>query len=179
MSTARLGLRDILYARTKGLAGKQSQILSQDTPGVEDEAEPGDGYGATLVAGNLDFRYADDLAIGFPHEDSATTSGVGAVSVLYSSSCDSQPVLELCANGDEFWTLDALGVSGLRLDGFGWALASEHLGSGGADDLAIGIPGWDVEGASGAGAVAVIYGTFTTDGLVSDGSQVWTQDSRE
>ncbi len=78
----------ILYARSKGLAGTQSEIFTQDTVGVEDEAEPGDGFGRTLAAGDFDSQGANDLAIGAPFED-REGEDIGAVNVLYSSSCAS------------------------------------------------------------------------------------------
>jgi len=42
-------------------------------------------------------------------------------------------------------------------------------------DLAVGIPNASVAGAAGAGAIDVIYGSFLSNGLVSTGRQVLTQ----
>lgn len=63
-------------------------------------------------------------------------------------------------------------------DAFGWAVASGHFGPGGADDLAVGIPGRDVGESRDAGAVALILGSaFMSEGLTSNGSQILTQDN--
>jgi hypothetical protein len=62
-------------------------------------------------------------------------------------------------------------------DRFGWALAFGDFDDDGYDDLAIGIKGEDLEGAPGAGAVAVLYGSAS--GLTSDRDQFFTQDTPE
>ena len=168
----------VLYARKDGLVGKDSQIWTQDTFGVEDEAEPNDLFGGPLAAGDFNADGHDDLAIGVTGEDTAVTSDAGAVSVLYASYCWPSGFV-LCATGDELWTLDTQGVPGRgeSLDGFGRSLASGDFGAGGAEDLVIGIPQRDVGGSSDAGAVAVIYGSSRLEGLTSAASQLWTQES--
>jgi FG-GAP repeat protein len=76
----------VLYAAAGGggLSPTTLQVWNQDTFGVNGEAEPGDGYGVSLAAGDFDGDVATDLAIGVPGETSATGETYGAVSVLFS-----------------------------------------------------------------------------------------------
>ena len=46
------GAVNVLYGSTGKLTGSGSQIFTQDTPGVGGSAEPGDSFGAVLVAGD-------------------------------------------------------------------------------------------------------------------------------
>jgi hypothetical protein len=57
--------------------------------------------------------------------------------------------------------------------GFGTALAIGDFNGDGIDDLAIGVPGEDVDGISNAGAVNVLYGS--AGGLRSADDQLWQQ----
>lgn len=43
----------ILYGRAAGLTATGNQLWTQDTPGVEEETEIGDGFGWSLAAGNF------------------------------------------------------------------------------------------------------------------------------
>src|SRR5947199_351050 len=54
------------------------------------------------------------------------------------------------------------------------AVRGDFNGDGSAD-LAVGVPGEDVGGVNGAGAVNVLYGG--TGGLSATGNQLWSQDS--
>jgi hypothetical protein len=129
---------------------------------------------------NSDFNgdgYAD-LAIGAPYEDLSDNAvdDAGTVHVLYGS--PTAPNL-LSAEDDQAWTQDSSGVQGTaeKGDKFGSALASGDFDGDGYDDLAIGIPGEDLESTSDvdAGSVAILYGS--SSGLTATGDEVWTQDS--
>jgi len=56
-------------------------------------------------------------------------------------------------------------------DLFGAALASGDFNGNGYDDLAIGVPYEDVDSATDAGTVTVLYGS--SSGLRAGGSQEW------
>jgi hypothetical protein len=136
------------------------------------------GASTQRVEGTADFNgdgYAD-LAIGAPDEDLGTIANAGAVNVLYGSS--SAPNI-LSSSEDQRWTQDSTGVrdTAESADRFGSALAWGDFDDDGYDDLVIGIKGEDVGSVSGAGAVAVLYGS--AGGLTADGDQYFTQNSTE
>lgn len=112
-----------------------------------------------------------DLAVGVPLEDLADHNE-GAVQVLYGSTSG------LAAAGNQFWTQDSPGVPNRSTsqDRFGWSVAPADFDGDGFTDLAISTKGETVGGAVNAGSVTVLFGS--RDGLVSSGSQFWTQNSR-
>ena len=84
-SVANAGSVTILRGSAGGLTGTGSQVITQDSAGIEDIAEASDGFGAALAAADLGKTTHADLAIGVPSEDSGTIANAGAVSVLYGS----------------------------------------------------------------------------------------------
>src|SRR5690606_8314692 len=112
------------------------QLWSQDSPGIDGIAEPGDGFGRSLTTGDFDDDGYADLAIGVPSDN-----GEGAVNIIYGSADG------LDAAGDQRWTQDSAGVLGIaeRFDSFGSSLAAGDLDGDGRDDLAIGVPGEDLD----------------------------------
>jgi disulfide bond formation protein DsbB len=59
-------------------------------------------------------------------------------------------------------------------DGFGFALAAANFGQSSHADLAVGVPNESVNGAVGAGAVNVLFGS--ADGILILNDQLWHQD---
>jgi hypothetical protein len=112
-----------------------------------------------------------DLAVTVPFEDVGTIPDAGAVHVLYGTPTG------LGAPGGQLLTQDSPGVPGVAEvgDDFGSALATGDFDDDGFADLAVGVDGEDLGGATTAGAVNVLYGT--AGGLTGVGSQVFTQDS--
>ena len=93
----------ILYGSVDGLVTEGSQHLTQNTDGIEDEAEAGDLMGWSLVAGQLGNLHdtLKDLAVGAPGEDVGEADDAGAVHAIYGSADG------LTADGDEFFTQDS------------------------------------------------------------------------
>lgn len=147
-----------------GLSVFDNDYWHQDVANVDDISEVSDLFGAALATGDFDGDDFLDLAIGVPGEN-----GGGAVNILYGSAG------RLETENGQFWTegnlLLASDPSEFSLTGF--ALATGDFDNNGIDDLAIGIPGATIDGAVGAGAVAMLYGERGT-GLVNN-NDLWHQ----
>jgi FG-GAP repeat len=134
------GAVNVFYGSAAGLPAT-SQALLQANP------EPGDNFGAALVAG---FFNADqgDLAVGAPREDIGSAGDAGAVNVFYGAPAGlpgaSQVLLQ--ANPE-------VG------DQFGSALAAGFFSGSNFSDLAVGAPTETVGGKADAGAVSVFLGS--------------------
>ncbi|MEB3357398.1 MAG: hypothetical protein VKK04_11785, partial [Synechococcales bacterium] len=142
----------------------------QDSFGVLEVAEAFDNFGASLASGDFDGDGFDDLAVGSPEENLAGGQDAGSVNVLYGSTTG------LTSVGDQIWDQNRLvGSSAEADDLFGTSLAVGDFNRDGYDDLVIGSPDEDLNGITDAGAVNVIYGSFS--GLSTVGNQFWTQDT--
>jgi FG-GAP repeat len=107
------GVVIVLRGARGGITTKGARLWSQATQGVEGDPADNDGFGGALGAGDFDGDFALDLAIEVGDDPG------GAVSVLYSRSRG------LSANGDDLFSQDSAGISGIAesQDGFGSALA--------------------------------------------------------
>ncbi|HEX9205157.1 MAG TPA: FG-GAP-like repeat-containing protein [Candidatus Deferrimicrobiaceae bacterium] len=160
----------ILYGeKGVGLASSGHQAWFQDNVVIPGVPEPADLLGFSLASGNFNNDGFDDLAIGVPGDNTAGVKA-GAVNVLYGSATG------LGSSGSQFWSQDSADVPGTAEadDQFGFSLTSGDFNDDGFADLAVGVPGDNAAGVR-AGAVNVLYGK--TGGLVSSGSQIWSQGS--
>ncbi len=139
----------VLFGSASGLSATDDQVWHQGSPGVPDINEIDDAFGTALAIGDFDFDGFADLAIGVPSEDVGFTANAGAVTVLYGM-----------ASG-----LTAVGSNQLEDgtpevdDRFGFAVAAGNATFDSADDLAIGMPGWEsTMSATNAGLVRVFPG---------------------
>jgi hypothetical protein len=158
-----------------GLTGAGSQAWSQDSPGVLDEGETNDQFGASLKIADFDADGYGDLAIGSPGEEVTGAGdgyGQGAVAVLYGTA------MGISAERNQRWHEDTPGVPGQpqSVGLFGDVLASGDFDGDGADDLAIGARFHDVGKASGAGSAVAMYGS-AGGGLTAARAQRWSQAS--
>jgi len=166
------------------LSFPNNQLLTQDSPDIEDVAEAGDAFGFALAGGDFNGDTLKDLAIGAPGETlndlTAPLSNAGAVHVIYYQSFGAG-LSATAGPGDQLWTQDSADVLNVAEAGerFGTALTAWDFGNGFLADLAIGVPFQSVAGLPGAGAVHVIYGDNNTfiPALRAAGNQFWTQDS--
>jgi disulfide bond formation protein DsbB len=165
------GAVNVFYGSRSGLTVAGDQLWTQESPGVEDDAEAGDNFGNALAAGDFDGDGHDDLAAGVYNESLPGAFHAGAVAVLYGSASG------LAAEGNQLWHQDSPGVLDLAeaSDTFGSALAAGDFDGDGLSDLAVGVPLEDVFGVSNAGAANVLYGSAS--GLTDARNQLWHQDS--
>jgi hypothetical protein len=158
------GAVNVIYGSAGGLTSSGNQFWTQDTPGIVNVSEQGDGFGISLAAGDLNHNGADDLAVGVPAENSTVgMRDTGAVNVIYGRKPDG-----LSSAGNQIW--NRLRPNARANDKFGDALAIGDYNGDGPADLAVGIQGEDPNN---SGAVNVIYGT--SGGLMQPGRQNWTE----
>ncbi len=114
----------------------------------------------------------DDAAIGSPG-DRILGFPTGSVAIVYGASFGFDTFGSFFQQ--QHVTAMHFGLAPNLGDRFGEALAIGDFDGDGFDDLAIGIPGRDLHGATNAGAVGVVYGA--PNGLDFERVQLWTQDS--
>ena len=172
-SVGEAGAVNVLYGSATGLSGSGSQYLNQNTPGVGNNAELGDRFGARLAPGDFNNDGFADLAIGVPTENARSIFDSGAANVLYGSTAG------LTGSSSQFFTQDSPGIGSAAEGGdtFGTALAGADFNDDGYADLAIGVPGESTGSPQRgeAGAVNVLYGSAAR--LTGFGSQFFNQDS--
>jgi hypothetical protein len=169
--SAGAGAVTVLYGTSSGLAGKYATQLHQDLAGVVGIAEPGDGFGAALAAGDFDGDGADEIAVGAPTEGFGVLGSTGAVHLFRGGA------FGVLVEGNRQLAQGASGVPGAAEanDRFGAAIAAGEFDGTAPDWLAIGSPGEGFQGFSGAGTVTVLAGG--PNGVTAAGAAVWTQDS--
>jgi hypothetical protein len=171
IGVAGAGEVQVLYGGPGGLSTAGDQVFHQDSAGMNDTAEPGDQFGASLAAGDFDGDGRDDLAVGVPFEDIGIVNAAGAVHILYGGAAG------VSSAGDQVFHQDSTGMDSDAgdIENFGRDLASGDFDNDGRDDLAVGVPQQSLGSTLRAGAVHIIYGG--PGGLSSTGNAIFHQDS--
>lgn len=163
------GAVNVLYGGPDGLGDRGNAFLRQAHGGVPGMHEADDRFGWAVASGDVNGDGYADLAAGLPGEDLRSSVDAGAAIVLYGSGSG------ISSQGAQMWHQASPNVAGEieADDRFGSALAAGDFDGDGSDDLAIGVPGEDVNGYVDAGVTNVLVGSAT--GLVGDGRWFWYQ----
>lgn len=171
------GAANVVYGSPSGLSATAilpDQLWSQDTSNVEDMAEAGDLFGASLAAGDFNGEGRVDLAIGVEAEDVGTISDGGTVNVIYGSPSG----LSATFVPDQIWNQNGVVEDDVEDgDRFGVSLTAGDFNGDGRDDLAVGVPEEDLGSVGFAGAVNVIYGSSSGLSATVISDQLWTQNT--
>jgi hypothetical protein len=129
------------------------------------------GSSAGIAKGDFNGDGFADLAVSAPLESIGSIQGAGAVNIIYGSD-NGLTATDPAVPASQFWSQDSPSVADTAEpnEGFGRALASGNFNGDQFSDLAIAVPGEDLDAANDRGAVQILYGSAA--GLTASGSQL-------
>ena len=133
----RLGVVHVLLGSATGLSATGSSLWSQNSTGIGDDPETGDGFGASLAIGNVGGSAFGDLIVGVPGEDVGAAGNAGIIQTIPGSA--GGPT----GTGSQTFSQATAGIADNPEDDdeFGYALAVGDFGGDSFLDLAVGAPG--------------------------------------
>ena len=168
------GAVNVIYGSASGLsatAARPDQFWTQNTPDVEDDAEPLDRFGTALSTGDFNKDTFDDLAIGVNAEDVevGNIANAGIVHVIYGSASG---LSATAVKPDQKFQQGAGGLDDMpeQPDNFGFSLGAGDFNKDTFDDLAVGAPNEGIT-AGFEGIIQVIYGSssgLSTSAVLAD-----------
>ena len=81
-TTVDYGVVHVLLGSATGLSATGSSLWSQNSPGIGDAPETGDGFGASLAIGNIGGSAFGDLIVGVPGEDIGAAGNAGIIQTI-------------------------------------------------------------------------------------------------
>ncbi len=163
------GMVAILFGSAQGLLPSSTEAFTQDSL-VSASNEAGDRMGWSLAAGNFNGDNYDDLAVGIPYENTDGAVNAGLVGIFFGSAQGLLP-----SNSEAITQNSLINSTNEKNDYFGYALAAGNFNGDAYEDLAVGIPGEDTDGAVDTGLVGIFFGS--AQGLIPSNSQAFTQNS--
>lgn len=166
----------VLFGGIGGFPAAANLILNEETPGINSELAD-DGFGETVAAGDLDGNGLAEVIIGIP-DQAIRRPGLpplpdaGLVWVMYGTPTPAIGTLQKISHYDQ--GVAAIAGPAGTADRFGSALVVGDFDGGGGGELAVGIPGREVSGEAGAGAVVVLTSALFTDGFESGDLSAWS-----
>src|SRR5262245_35168692 len=130
------GMFHVLPGGVDGVTGTGSKIYTQDTSGVPDLAQAGDGLGLSQTSGDFNADGYADVAVSAPYEDLGTFQNSGLVHVFYGSATG------LRTDNARTYSLSNTAYGARSFAYFGTSLATGDFDDDGDADLAIGAPGF-------------------------------------
>jgi hypothetical protein len=157
------GAVNVFYSTGGGFSSSNTDYWNQDEDGMGGIAEKDDHFGEALAAGDFNQDGYDDLVIGVPGEDTSFGNDAGVMMVLNGTAAGLEASTTIWSRGSQAGDYEL----------FGCALATGDFDNDGYDDLAVGIPGEDLNGKDMAGAVQLYYGS--SSGLIVIHDTLWSQ----
>lgn len=164
------GLVHYFPGSAKGPTDSSDTLLHQGSTGIIDKLEPGDRFGWSVAVGDVDGDGFADVAVGIPFEDLPGAANAGSVAVIDGG-------VNGLSQRDALFSQDTEGVVQVAEAGdrFGFAVALLDIEEDGRLDLAVGVPGENLNGLANVGEVAVLFGRAA--GIVTAGDLRLHQDA--